>query len=168
MQKLPRRSSEDDRADLKAATRNALRQVSAKSFALMTRIDEPALSKYGSLSEPASFMPADVIVDLQHEFGVGMVPSPVLAELARICGFQLLPLDVDGDAGTGSVDLMADLAAMQREGSESVSATLAAAINSTCASTLTAARKEIREGVSAFVRADRSIGRRQRQLRSAS
>jgi hypothetical protein len=67
--KLPRKITETERLDLKAATRAALEMARPTKFALVTRVDAPALSNYGAPSEPEKFMPIDVVVDLCRDIG---------------------------------------------------------------------------------------------------
>jgi len=75
-----------DRRRIKAATRRLADLAGGVSSAEhVTRVKAPALSKFGSPSDP-QFMPADVILDLEADIG-----SPVLtAALAGMQGYQLV------------------------------------------------------------------------------
>lgn len=109
MDKLPRKSTDAERLELKAATRRALDLAGkANAFALVTRVEAPALSKYGSPAEPGAFMPIDVMLDLARDVGAPVI----LEELAAILGYRLVPLD---DAGQGEPVTLADIAAAARE-----------------------------------------------------
>jgi len=143
MDKLPRHATEEDRAELKAATRHSLRVAKATAFAQVTRVDEAQLSKYGSLAHGESFMPVDVLADLQGEFGRG-VASPLLEALARQAGFRLVPLEDDGGEGESlGVD---DVTSQIKESSEANIAALRA-VNSTCLHTVRDAKREAAEAI---------------------
>jgi len=113
MMKLPRKITETERLDLKAATRAALEMARPTKFALVTRVDAAALSRYGAVSEPEKFMPVDVLVDLCRDLG-----SPAIVEdIARMLGFRLVPLQAESDgSGVG----VADLAAVSKEANDVV------------------------------------------------
>lgn len=111
--KLPRPTSEQDRLDLKAATRRALELARPTKFAPVTRVDAAALSRYGAISEPEKFMPIDVVVDLCRDIG-----SPILVEeMARLLGYRLVPIEEPAEGG--KVDLQ-DISDLSRENSDVV------------------------------------------------
>lgn len=148
--KLPRPTSEADRLDLKAATRQALDLARPSKFALITRVEVPALSNYSSPSEMEKFMPVDVVVDLCRDIG-----SPILVEeMARLLGFKLVPLDPEegGDVG------YEDIADLSREGGDVVQ-TLANGLKDgrLDPGERREARREIAENVAVLRRLDRKI-----------
>ncbi|TPL30204.1 hypothetical protein [Mesorhizobium sp. B2-4-7] len=150
--KLPRPTSEADRLDLKAATRQALDMARPAKFALITRVDTPALSNYGSPSEPDKFMPIDIVVDLCRDIG-----APVLIEeMARQLGFKLVPLEPceGGDPG------IADIAAVSKEAADVVGA-LAAGLSGDGkldGAQRRVVRTEISENVTVLRRLERKMG----------
>lgn len=105
--KLPRRAAPADLFALKAAVRHALAIAGGgERFAAVTRVNAPALSKYGDALGEA-FMPLDVAVDLDREIG-----APVIAEaLAAAHGYRLSPAD---PAAAGAPNF-ADVAKIMRE-----------------------------------------------------
>jgi hypothetical protein len=157
--KLPRATTDEERAELKSATRHSLRQVKANRFAMVTRVDEARISKFGSISEPDSFMPADVILDLQHEYGPG-VASPLLTALAALAGFRLVPIEaaIDGEPLT-----VGDVSTLIKEGGEAKAAALAAT-DTTCLHTVRAARKEIGDAALVYSMVDGKLARHERRL----
>ena len=112
-EKLPRPSTEQERLELKAATRRALQLAGrANAFALVTRVEGPVLSKYASPAEQTAFMPVDVVLDLEREAG-----SPVLTEiLAAMQGFRLVPIG-EGERQPVGYE---DLARLNKESSDVV------------------------------------------------
>lgn len=86
-----RASSEKHRATIKAACRLAVDMAGGgKALASRSRVNPPALSKYGSQSEPDSFMPLDVAYEADLEAG-----TPVIATaLAELLGFRLVAIEV--------------------------------------------------------------------------
>ncbi|OAB57514.1 hypothetical protein AY599_23600 [Leptolyngbya valderiana BDU 20041] len=74
-----------DRRRIKAATRRLVDLAGGVTSAeQITRVKAPALSKFGSVSDP-QFMPVDVVADLEADIG-----SPVVtALLAGMQGYQL-------------------------------------------------------------------------------
>ena len=165
MDKLPRHTTDEDRAELKAATRHSLRAAKANSFAHVTRVDEARLSKYGSLAHDDSFMPVDVLADLQGEFGRG-VSSPLLEALVRQAGFRLVPLDDNGGEGE-SLDVD-DVSSQLKESGEANVAALRA-VGSTCLHTVREAKREASEGIEVASRNLRKLAAyEQRLLRRAS
>lgn len=151
MQKLPRPSSETERMELKAGTRRALSLAGrANGFSLVTRVEPPVLSKYGSPSEEASFMPVDVVLDLEREIGL-----PLITEmLAAMQGFRLVPLDPQRGAQVG----VEDLADVARETGDVVQKLAGALPGGIDAAETRELRKEIAEGVRALRRLDRKLG----------
>lgn len=160
MEKLPRNTTDDERAALKAATRQSLKIVSGARFSLVTRVLPPALSSYGSLSEGKDFMPVDILADMQVEFGRG-VASPLLEELAALAGFRLVPLDDVDDSAPLGVD---DVGEMIREGGEGNAAALHAATTPTCLQAVRAARKEVGESIAIKVSAARKLAAQERRI----
>ena len=160
MDKLHRPTTEDERAEIKAATSHTLAIVSGKRFSLVTRVQAPALSCYGSMSEPQDFMPVDVLADLQKEFGRG-IASPLLETLAGIAGFKLVPLD-DGD------EMQAlgfeDVGTMMREGGEASASALRAASSPADLAAIRDARKEIGESIAVKAAAVRKLAQQERRL----
>ncbi len=153
MEKLPRKSTEAERLELKAATRRALDLAGkANAFALVTRVEAPALSKYGSPSEPAAFMPIDVMLDLCRDVGAPVI----LDELAAILGYRLAP--VDGGEAAHEPVTMADIAAVSREGGDVVNKTLAAlADGKICPVERTEIRQDVGENIAVLRALDRKL-----------
>jgi hypothetical protein len=112
--KLPRKISEEERNDLKAVTRHTLDIARPTKFELVTRVKAPALTNYGSASEPDSFMPIDIAVEICRDTGLPMI----IEEMARLCGFRLVPLDPE-EAGAIDID---DVTDAHKETSEAVTA----------------------------------------------
>ena len=160
MDKLPRHTTDEDRAELKAATRHSLRVAKANAFAHVTRVDEAQLSKYGSLGHGESFMPVDVLADLQGEFGAG-IASPLLEALARQAGFKLVPLDDDG--GTGEALDVDDVSSQIKESSEANIAALRA-VGSTCLHTVREAKREASEAIERQARNYRKLAAHEGRL----
>jgi hypothetical protein len=152
--KLPRKISETERLDLKAATRAALDMARPTKFALVTRVDAPALSNYGSPSEPDKFMPIDVVVDLCRDIG-----SPaIVEELARMLGFRLVPM---ADAASNAAPAVgyADIAAISKEANDVIS-TIADGLaddGRLDGSEVRVVRKEIADNIAHLHRLDRKI-----------
>lgn len=160
MEKLPRNTSDDERAALKSATRQSLRIVSGARFSLVTRVGAPTLSEYGSVGQPKDFMPVDVLLDLQREMPVG-IASPLMAELAALSGFRLVPLD--GEEGDGALGLD-DVGRIVKEGSEATSSALRAAAAPDCLTAIREAKKEIHESMSVKADALRKLSGQERRL----
>lgn len=159
MEKLPRHSTDEQRSALKSATRRALKIAAGKAFSLVTRVGAPTLSEYGSVGQPKDFMPIDVLLDLQGEYPEGQ-PSPLLEELAQLCGFKLVPVDC-GDEGDGvRVD---NVQSMIREGGEAKAAALEA-VDTGCIDVVRKARREVAEGKAAFAHVGRALARHERRL----
>lgn len=162
MNKLPRPTQPEELLDLKAATRRDLSLARANAFALITRVDAPVLSKYGSPSELGHFMPIDVLVDLIRDTG----SHDVLSIIAGLVGMKLVPMDGDeGDELTYD-----DAARMIKESGEAGPAVLAAAdpAKRDCLDTIGTARREIQEGIAAKHVVYRKLALRERRLRKAS
>ncbi|MDX8513566.1 phage regulatory CII family protein [Mesorhizobium captivum] len=150
--KLPRKITETERLDLKAATRAALEMARPTKFALVTRVDAPALSNYGSPSEPEKFMPIDVVVDLCRDIG-----SPaIVEEMARMLGFRLAPIaeaEAGGQVGVG------DIAAISKEANDVVGTIARGLADGRLDGAETReARKEIAENIRALHQLDRKLG----------
>lgn len=160
MQKLPRPTTDEDRAELKSATRASLRALKASSFAMVTRVDEPALSKYGSLAEAAHFMPVDVLADLQKEYGHG-VASPLLEALAAQAGFRLVPVVADDDSG-GGIEIE-HISAAHKEVGEGMAASLRA-VGSTDLTLVREARREVAESYAAIAAKKIALARQERNI----
>lgn len=111
--KLIRPTNEHERLELKQATNAALSMTGKmEAFAARTRVEKAALSKYGSVSEPASFIPIDVAADLDRAIGAPIV----LKAQAALQGFALAPIDL---LPGGDLD-GEDLATIARETGEVV------------------------------------------------
>jgi len=60
-----RPTTEQDRAAIKAAVRRLIRNAGGQTeAAACTRVGQPALSRYGSVTHPDDQMPVDVLMDL--------------------------------------------------------------------------------------------------------
>lgn len=150
--KLPRPSTEADRLELKAATRHALELAGrANTFAMVTRVEPPALSKYASPAEMTAFMPVDVVLDLDREIGAPMLTQA----LARMLGYRLVPIEPDA-AGTVGLE---DLAEVQRETGDVVQKLATALPDGIDAQERRELKKEIGEGIASLHRLDRKLGR---------
>lgn len=162
LRKLPRPTTPEQRRDLKIMTRASLRMVRVTKFALMTRYEAEALSKFGSDAEDHEnkFLPVDVLADLQLELPEG-VASPLLECLAEIGGFRLVPID-GGDSDDGIS--LADIRGVMKEGSEAEAAGLAAAANTTCLSTVRQARKEVQEAKQSYAAFERKLARHEKAI----
>lgn len=109
--KLPRSTSDDERNELKAATRQALAIARPTRFAAVTRVDAPALSKYGDPFTTNAFMPIDVVADLERDIG-----APLITEaLAALQGYRLVPIGDGEPCERIGVD---DLASLSKEGGD--------------------------------------------------
>ncbi|WP_051410529.1 phage regulatory CII family protein [Mesorhizobium sp. LNHC221B00] len=151
--KLPRKIIETERLDLKAATRAALDMARPTKFALVTRVDAAALSRYGSPSEPEKFMPIDVVVDLCRDIG-----SPaIVEELARLLGFRLVPLAAE--ANTAPQVGYADIAVVSKEANDVITkiAEGLADDGKLDGSEVREVRKEIADNIAHLHRLDRKI-----------
>lgn len=160
MEKLPRNTTDEERYALKTATRHSLKLVVGQKFSLVTRVQAPALSEYGSIAQPKDFMPVDIVLDLQREMPEG-VPSPLLTELAALSGFKLVPHDSPGDGDELDID---DVDQMMREGGEANVSALRAASSPTCLAAVRAAKKEISDDVSVRKVALRKLAGQERRL----
>lgn len=90
-----RPSNEHQRGALKNAFKHLLRLAGNGEFAAMTRVNAPALSKYGSISEPDNHAPIDVILDAELQAG-----SPVIATFLANCqGYELVKRKQTGPHG---------------------------------------------------------------------
>jgi hypothetical protein len=151
--KLPRKITETERLDLKAATRAALEMARPTKFALVTRVDAPALSNYGAPSEPEKFMPIDVVVDLCRDIG-----SPaIVEEMARMLGFGLVPLAAASNAAPAVG--YADIATVSKEAND-VIATIAEGLaddGRLDGSEVREVRREIADNIAHLHRLDRKI-----------
>lgn len=107
-----RPSTEHDRAALKAAVRRAMKRAGGgDSFCHSTRVGAPTLSYYANPGRDDMHIPVDVAIDLDREAGAPVVA----AEMARMLGYRLVPLDaVDGGPD------MSDLAAVAGESADVV------------------------------------------------
>lgn len=147
--KLPRKTTEDERNELKAITRHALAIARPTKFELVTGVDAAQLSKYGSNSHPDAFMRIDVAVELCRDIGAPLI----VEEMARLLGYRL----VTAEAGeTGKVDA-ADLAEVHRETSDVVQVLAAALPDGIDAGEKRVIRKEISEGITALHKLDRKV-----------
>ncbi len=140
--KLPRATSEDDRSELKRATRATLAMVNAAQFSRRTRHLPPNLSEFGStaVDDLNRYMPVDTLADFHRDLG-RVEASPLLELLADIAGFKLVPKE-EGDLAAVTFD---DVGTQAKEGGEATAATAAAAARPTCLATVRAGIKENRE-----------------------
>lgn len=162
MDKLPRPTQPEELLDIKAATRRDLALARPSAFALITRVDAPALSKYGSPTEQGHFMPVDVMVDLMRDTG----SCDLLSTIAALVGMKLVPIDDDGGDDVG----FAEVGDMLRESGEANSAVLSVLDNggSSCVTRIGKARQELREAMDAKQRVYRKLAARERRLRKAA
>lgn len=163
MEKLPRPTQPEELLDIKAATRRDLSLARAKAFAMITRVDAPALSKYGSPSELGHFMPVDIMVDLIRDTG----SLDLLSTIAGLVGMKLVP--IDGDDGCDKVSL-GDVGEMMRESGEANSAVLSVVEGegANCVKSIGRARQELRESMEAKRRVYSKLALRERRIRSAA
>lgn len=116
--KLPRRAVPADLYALKAAVRHALTLAGGGDrFALVTRVNGPALSKYADACGD-QFMPLDVAVDLDRDIGAQVVAEA----LAAAHGYRLTP----ADPATNGAPNLADVAKIMRESCDVADALTAA------------------------------------------
>ena len=81
-----RPSHEQQRNALKNAFKHLVRLAGGGTFADMTRVNGPALSKYGSISEPDHHAPIDVVLDAELQ-----AETPIITMLlADLQGFELV------------------------------------------------------------------------------
>lgn len=104
-----RPSSEQQRAALKAAFRQALKRAGGgDNFCAATRVAPAQLSRYCSVDHP-DFPPADILLDLDLDLG-----EPLMAaSLARAQGFELRPAgtpDPAADMEGAAAGMVADAA----------------------------------------------------------
>lgn len=92
-----RPSSDADRLALKAAFRAQMRACGGQEAAAdVTRVGQPALSRYGAASHPNEHAPLDILLDLVRDTGNPVV----LQRLCRLAGGAYVPLSGFGaDAG---------------------------------------------------------------------
>lgn len=158
-QKMPRVSTAEQRDALKTATRHSLRRVGAEAFSRVTRVGASDLSKYCSLAHESTFMPVDVLVDLQHEYQG--IATPLLELLANLAGFKLVPLDPE--EGSGDEARVEDVSHVIKEGGEAKAAALSA-IGVSCLQTVRTARKEVGEGYDAYGALARKLARQEQRI----
>ncbi|MFK4824818.1 phage regulatory CII family protein [Paenochrobactrum sp. BZR 588] len=88
-----RPTNEQQRRQLKAVVRRLLEMAGGvSSFEHVTRVQAPALSKYGSLDDAAAHMPIDIAMDLMLDTR----SNGILSAMAAMLGFKLVALDADG------------------------------------------------------------------------
>lgn len=149
--KLPRLTTDAERAEIKNATRRALDFAGKRaSFAAVTRVDEPVLSKYCDPFSPTHFMPIDVLCDLAKEVGAPAAFGQILA----LFGCRVAPID-DGDGTASRIDA-GDIVSVAREAGEAVAA-VAALGGGQSPEAVRAARKEIGEAKRALYLVDRKL-----------
>lgn len=78
-----------EKARAKAVTRDLIKMAGGVERAAQNcRVCKSAIGNYSNVERMEDFMPADVIIDLEHDVG-----SPVLTrELALIAGYVLMPI----------------------------------------------------------------------------
>jgi len=152
--KLPRPSSPEDRLELKAATRRALSLARVTAFAMVTRVDAPALSKYAAPQEDGHFMPIDVLLDLERDIG-----SPVILEtLAALQGYRLVPVHEPQGGEDQFLGGITDIADITREGGDVVQSLAAAMRDGKIdGAEKRTVRMEIAENIAVLHRLDRKI-----------
>lgn len=112
-----RPTTEHQRRQLKAVVRRLIEMAGGvSSFKHVTRVQEPALSKYGSPDDAAAHMPLDIAMDLMLDTG----SNGILSAMAAMLGYKLVALDADGQ-GAALPDVM-DIAALVQENSKLVMA----------------------------------------------
>jgi hypothetical protein len=96
--------SDEERLEIKAVTRQAMRDAGGvEVFASVAGVGKATLSKYGSISEPDSFIRADIMLAHARELG-----APMLIEhIARMAGYRLVPIDGGPDGGVSIADVTA-------------------------------------------------------------
>lgn len=148
---------EEDRLRIKNRTKQLIKLAGGPEiFQHSAGVPKDMLSKYGSLSEP-NLINAAVIVALDRQLEAPLM----IGELAAMLGFRLVPIE-EGGGGTGlGID---DVQSMIKEGSEAEAASLAAAANTACLTTVRVARKEIGEAKRAYSIADRKLARQESGL----
>lgn len=121
MRELIRASTPQQRRSLKAAARLLVSAAGGgESCRHVTRVGPPALSRYQSIEDADSHMPADVVLDLELDCGV-----PAVTEfLARAQGFRLVSARRAEGGGPGAGDVIN----VMREASE-LAAELSAALS---------------------------------------
>lgn len=148
---IPRLTTEEERRQIKVRTQQLIAAAGGGEFlAPVTGVDKAALSKYGGLAYPDSFIRADVMIELDRQ-----LQAPMMVEfLANLLGYTLVPLEPEIPAAVG-VD---DLADVHKETSEAVSAvaTVVAGRTDSLAARRVAVR-EIDEGISSLYRARRKV-----------
>jgi hypothetical protein len=153
-EKLPRLTTDAERAEIKNATRRALDFAGKRaSFAAVTRVDEPALSKYCDPFAPVHFMPIDVACDLAKEVGA----PDVFNQIVALFGYRLAPLD-ESD-GCGETLGTQDVVTVAKEAGEAVAA-VAALGGARTPEAIRTARREIGEAKHALFLVDRKLAGR--------
>lgn len=149
--KLPRLTTDAERAEIKNATRRALSFAGKRaSFAAVTRVDEAALSKYCDPFSPTAFMPVDVLCDLAREVGAPAAFNQIVA----LFGYRLAPIEEgDGDGAELGTD---DVVSVAKEAGEAVAA-VAALGGARTPEAVRRARKEIGEAKHALYLVDRKL-----------
>lgn len=120
------------------------------AFAMVTRVDASALSKYAAPQEDGHFMPIDVLLDLERDIG-----SPVILEtLAALQGYRLVPMH---EPQGGSVTI-SDIADITREGGDVVQSLAEAMRDGKIdGAEKRSVRMEIAENIAVLHRLDRKI-----------
>jgi hypothetical protein len=121
---------------LKRATAQLVRAAGGQEAAAgFCRVRQQALSDYGNINQPESWIPADVVTDLEG-ITTGLPGAPhVTRQLAANAGFALVPLP---PASGAAIDWMAVIGGVAKEAGDVVSA-----LAMHCPDSLTA--REIRE-----------------------
>lgn len=149
--RIPRLTTEDERNQIKARTQQLIRLAGGvEFFAPVTGVNKAALSKYGSPSEPDSFIRADVIVELDRQIGAPMM----VGMLAALLGYKLVPAEQDAPAGVG----IGDIAETARETGEVVTQLATALADGALdPAERRGLRKEIAEATATLTRLDRKL-----------
>jgi hypothetical protein len=148
---IPRLTTDEERRHIKVRTAQLIAAAGGGEFlAPVTGVDKAALSKYGGLAYPDSFIRADVMIELDRQ-----LQAPMMVEfMANLLGYTLVPLEPDQSAAVG-VD---DLADVHKETSEAVTsiATLVSG-RADIAAAKRAVFKETDEAIRALYRAQRKV-----------
>jgi hypothetical protein len=81
-----RPTSDQERRSLKTVTQRGVREAGGSNFAADTRVVESKLSEYGSVQHERSFMPIDIVADLERIIGY-----PLISEhLVQMQGFRIV------------------------------------------------------------------------------
>lgn len=98
-----RPTSDQERRSLKTVTQRGVREAGGSNFAQDTRVVESKLSEYGNPQHDRSFMPIDIVADLERVLGY-----PLISEhLVQMQGFKIV-----ADTATADEPDMDDVGAL--------------------------------------------------------